>query len=248
MCRNPLFVVMAVLALTLPTPATPAEESEGGNGAFARMARRLLNGATDEVRSIRSTLTIETFVEGESVSMAQELSYELPDKIRNSIQTPLGKQVIVVNGKRGAAITLGGSEPASAQRVEYGLRSLGRQLLVLAGNAGDSRLQVSAAGTETVGSDECNVISVSFMGAESKLWIDPEGKALKQRYKGRHFFEGTPGLVEINYFDYGEMGGALVPRTRTVSFEHQHLATLTVDSLELNPDLNAGLFELPAGE
>ena len=247
MCRNPLFVVMAVLALTLPAPAAPPEESEGGDGAFTRMARRLLNGAADEVRSVRSTLTIDIFVEGESVSMEQELSYELPDKIRNSIHTSLVEQVIVVNGKRGVAIAAGRSEAASAQRVEYGLRSLGRQLLVLAGNAGDPRLQVSAAGTEAVGSDECNVISVSFMGVESKLWIDPEGKALKQRFKGRHFFDGTPGLVEINYFDYGEMGGALVPRTQTVSFEHQHLATLTVDSLELNPDLNAGLFELPAG-
>jgi outer membrane lipoprotein-sorting protein len=243
-----LLVVMMMLAMTLPAHAAPPEETEGAASAFARMTRRLLNGAVDEVRSVRSTLTIDVFVEGESVSMEQELSDELPDKIRNTIRTALVEQVLVVNGKRGVAITGGRTEPASAERVENGLRSLGRQLLLLAGNPGDARLQVSAAGTEAVGSDECDVISVSFMGAESKLWIDPQGKALKQRFKGRHFFEGTPGLVEINYFDYGEMGSAFVPRTWTVRFEHQHLATLTVDSLELNPDLDAGLFELPTGE
>ena len=248
MRRRPCFVAAALVAATVVAPAAPPGESEGEGSAFARMARRLLNGAADEVRAVRSTLTIDTVVEGESVSVEQELSYELPDKIRNSVFTPLGEQVIVVNGGRGVAIAAGRIEPASAERVEYALRSLGRQLLVLAGNAGNPGLRVSASGTEQVGGSECDVVSVSFMGAESKLWIDPEGNVLKQRYKGRHLFDGTPGLVEVGYFDYGEMGGALVPRTWTVSFEHQHLATLTVDSLELNPDLNAGLFELPAGE
>ena len=209
MRRKTMLAGTTLLAAALLQPVGLAQSSE----AFGRLVRTVMNGATDPVRSLRFGITIETGSGGpESLTMEQDLSYELPDKLRNAVRTPLGRQVIVVNGKRGAALAAGRAQPASAERIEYGRQSMGRLLLVLVGNAGDPELRATDRGTEAIDGAACDVVEVSYMGAESTLWIDGEGQALRQRFEGRHFFEGRRGVVEIAYSDTLES-----QRTRNVA-------------------------------
>ncbi len=51
--------------------------------------------------------------------------------------------------------------------------------------------------------------------------------------------------MEVRFSEYKEVDGRLVPHKREISFEGQDLVAETLESLEINPDLNPALFELP---
>ena len=71
---------------------------------------------------------------------------------------------------------------------------------------------------------------------------------LKQTYQGKHPFQGTPGLMEIRFSEYSEIAGRLVPHKHVMTFDGQELASVTLDSLEVNPELELAQFEVPAGD
>ena len=47
---------------------------------------------------------------------------------------------------------------------------------------------------------------------------------------------------------YEEMGGRQVARNQEIRFEGDRLATLILDAMEINPELDPALFELPTAE
>ena len=54
----------------------------------------------------------------------------------------------------------------------------------------------------------------------------------------------TPGVFELRYSDYGDLDGRMLPRKSVMTFEGQKFATVTVDALEVNPELDPSLFEI----
>ena len=132
--------------------------------------------------------------------------------------------------------------------AERGIQQLGRDLLILAYNVGNPELEGVAGGTDDVDGTSCDVVSVSFKGIESRLCINGDGTVLKQSYRGNHPFQGTPGMITMHYSDYVEQAGRLLPRTSSMRFEGEEVATVTIESLEINVDLDASLFELPETE
>ena len=122
---------------------------------------------------------------------------------------------------------------------------MGRDLLVLASNLGNPDLEVVAADTEDVDGTSCEVVVVSFLGAESRLYVDGEGHVLKQTYTGKHPLQGTPGLMEVRYSNYGEVAGRMIPRLHVMSFEGRELASVTLADAQINPELDLSQFEIP---
>jgi len=185
---------------------------------------------------------------GQSMSLVQETSIVLPDKVRHTVQTPMGEQILVINGGKGVGQGGGRTAPLPAEMVEKSLRELGRELMFLADHADAPELDAVAAGSDEVDGVSCEIVSVSFEGIESRLCVDEAGKVLKQTYQGQHPFLGAPGLIELRFTDYAEIDGRRLPRTQTILFEGEAVATQTVESMEINPELDAALFELPATE
>jgi predicted Zn-dependent peptidase len=233
---------------TRPQVEKTASSVEAGGGLFDRMASAMRGGAAEPVRSLQASTNVTVNMGGQSMSMLQETSIALPDKVRHTVQTPMGEQVLVINGGKGVGQGGGRTAPLPADMVEKSLRQLGRELLFLADHAGDPELEAVAAGADEVDGAACEIVSVSFEGSESRLCIDETGKVLKQSYKGQHPFLGTPGLIELRFTDYEEIEGRQLPRTQTILFDGDEVATQTVESMEINPELDAALFELPATE
>ena len=204
---------------TRPQVEKTATSIEAGGGVLARMARAVRGGTAEPVRSVRASTTVTVNMGGQSMSLAQETSIALPDKIRHTVQTPMGEQVLVSNGGKGVGQGGGRTAPLPAEMVERSLRELGRELLFLADHAGSPELEAVAAGSDEVDGVSCEIVSVSFEGTESRLCIDEAGKVLKQSFQGEHPFRGTPGLIELRFTDYAEIDGRQLPRTQTIFFE-----------------------------
>jgi predicted Zn-dependent peptidase len=233
---------------TRPQVEKTASSVEAGGSALTRMARAVRGGAAEPVRAVRASTTVTVKMGGQSISLQQETSIVLPDKIRHTVQSPMGEQVVVINAGKGVAHGGGQTAPLPTEMVEQSLLELSRELLFLADHAESPDVEAVAAGSDEVNGVACEIVSVSFKDIESRLCIDETGKVLKQSYQGEHPFRKTPGLIELMLTDYAEIDGRQLPRTQTTLFEGEEVATQTLESVEINPELDAALFELPATE
>ena len=221
-----------------PTVERTAANLEAGAALLDAMAETLLNGVSERVETLTAKYDLVIEMQGQSMSLGQTVDYVLPNMMRQTVRTPMGDQIVVFNAGRGFISTGGQKQPLPSDRVNEGLRALGRDLLVLSSHRGSPEMEGVAAGTDDVGGSPCRVVAVSYLDAESRLFIDEQGKVLKQTYQGKHPFQGTPGLMEVVFSDYGEIGGRLVPRKQVVSFDGKELANMTLDTMEINPELD----------
>ena len=240
------------LDLTIPPPpdtrpevVKSASNIKAGAKLFAKASKTLAGAAAAPLNAARISYTTALSMGGQQMSVGQDVSFILPNKMRTILKTPMGEQVIVLNEDKGYQGFGGQNQPLPGDSVEEGLKQLGRELLVLAGNAGHPEVEAVAAGTENVNGTECQVVAVTFMGMESRLYVDADGKVVKQAYQGKHPLQGTPGLIEIIFSDYSDVDGRLVAHKRVMSFEGQEVATSTLDSIQINPELDVALFEVP---
>jgi hypothetical protein len=247
-----VFGEVETLDITIPPPpdTRPQVEKTASNVAsgadlLARAAGALLAGKAGTIRSVQAGATVVVSMGGQSMSLGQETSFILPDRIRVSVSTPMGQQVVTINGSAGVMEAGGRSAPVPGEMVESSVRDLNRELLVVLDNAEDPELEAVAAGSDEVDGAACEIVSVTFNGTESRLCVDEAGTVLKQSYQGKHMFQGTPGLVEVRFSEYGDVDGRRLPRRQEIRFEGELLATVTVDSLEINAELDPSLFELP---
>jgi len=233
---------------TRPEIEATAANVEAGAELLERMARKLSNGVEAAVESIQSSQTMVLNMGGQKMSMSQEVAVVLPDKVRQSMKTPMGEMVTVINGGQGVMLQGGTPSPLPPEMAERALKQLGRDLLILSSNVGDPELQAVAGGTDEVDGTACDIVEVTFKGSESRLCINGDGTVLKQSFQGKHPMQGTPGTITLLFSDYVEQAGRMLPRISSMNFEGEEFATVTVESLEINADVDATLFDLPATE
>lgn len=223
-----------------PEVVRSAAALASGAEALNRMATKLINGAGGQLRSAKAKMSIVIKMGGQSMSAGQEHAFVLPNMVRMSVKLPMGEQMMVINGDSGTMSMGGQSAPVPEAQIGETLDNLNRNLLILASKS--SEVEAVSAGAEKVGGTDCDLVSVSLGGIESRLCIDSSGKVLKQSYQGKHPLQGSPGLIEVVYSDYAELGGRYFPKTHSMMFEGQEVLTITVDSLEVNPDLDPAMF------
>jgi hypothetical protein len=179
------------------------------------------------------------------VSLKQTELRVFPDKVRQTLDTPMGVQTLVLSGDTGAAITGLGTQPLPPEAIEEARKDAFHELVFLSRVA--SEADAVAGGVETVDGASCDLIVVTWRGAESRLCVAQDGKVLRQSYPGKNPLTGAPGRVEVTYADWREVAGRQMPFKQTVTIEGQPLATITVESIEVNPEIEASSFEVPKG-
>jgi hypothetical protein len=227
-----------------PAPANPTSANrDAGQRLFSKMAETLSRGPAARVRSARLRFGM-ALKEGASVDFEVELI--LPDQVRQSFRSPAGEQTLVFQGGRGALLTAGPPQPVPPRLAEEARKSVAMDLLVLSGNAADPELVALAAGPGEVDGTPCDRVDVTYLGATSRLCIGVDGRPIEQSFEGQHPFQGTPGRVRIRFRDYAEIGGWLLPRRQEHTFEGEALASAELRSVEVNPELDAARFAIPA--
>jgi len=237
---NTIDIAIAPPADTRPEVERTAESLATGAETLKRMAVKMINGAGEQLRSAKSEMSIVLKMGGQSMEAGQVQSFVLPNMMRTSLKLPMGEQVMVINGDSGKMSMGSQSQPVPAAQISDAMESLNRDLLILASKSGEA--EAVSAGAGHVGDATCDVVSVSLGGTESRLCIDASGQVLKQSYQGKHPLQGSPGLVEVVFSNYAEFGGTYFPTTQSMLFEGEEVLTITVNSLEVNPDLDPAMF------
>jgi len=182
---------------------------------------------------------------GQQMQLGQEIAYALPDKVRSTFKTPMGDQVMVVDGDQGFVVAGGQTRDLPPERIADLMKTLERNLMVLTRYAGDPGLEALAGGTEKVDGQSCTLVQVAYNDLDSQLCIDDAGHVIKQSYQGKHPLQGTPGLIEVVFEDYSDVAGHMVPHTQIMSFDGQQIATLKLESLDVNPQIDPATFARP---
>jgi predicted Zn-dependent peptidase len=230
---------------TQPVVLRSPANLEAGRALFAKMVDGMTESGAAEIASVVSDSTIAFSLGGQTMSLTQDMSLVLPDKLHQTIKTPMGDQMLVINGDQGYMKAGGQTQPLPGSAIEDQLKDLGRELLVLMGNRDNPEMEALAAGSDNVDGTSCDLMAVNFMGSESRICVADDGTVIRQSYQGKHPMQQTPGMIEVRFSEYSEISGHLIAHKQVMTFEGQPLATITLNSIELNPDIDSTIFEMP---
>ena len=218
-----------------------AETLAAGKALLTRSAE-YINGGNAPATTLDGDYTITLSTGGQTMSVGQQVTIQLPDKLRQTVKTPVGDRTIVINGSRGMVLAGGRTQPAPESEIAKKVEDLNRELLVIAGRVDDAA--AVAAGTDEVDGRACTVVVVTLDGTETVLCVDDNGKIVSQTYPGKHPMQGTPGEIQVVYSDYRDVGGYNLPHKLVMNFDGQEFATVSTNSIAVNTDLDASMFEI----
>ena len=185
---------------------------------------------------------------GQSMSLKQNTLMVFPDKTRQEISTPVGDQIVVINGGEGFTQMGDKIQPLSPAMLEEQTKEQGRSLNHLLRYHDDPALEMIAAGEEKIDGADCQILAASFKGVDSRLWVAPDGKVLKQGYQGTNPLTRAPGMVEAILSDYRPEGPLLIPHQQTRRMGGEEVMTIKLTLFEINPKVEEGVFNKPEGK
>lgn len=248
--KNLLTVHLLAGFLALVASVSAAGASATGTGATELLARfaAATKGSVSDLRSIRKLTTVSTRMGERSVTTEQRVEVIFPDRIRRTILAGDEEQAIVINAGQGFLAAEGLMLPLPEGRLDEAAAQLGRDLLLLAASVGEADLRATEIGSDVRSGRACHMIEISRAAVHSRLCLDERGVALSQSFVSRHPMSNLPGTIEILFEDYREAGGVFYPFRQKLTFQGEEIVTVTVLSLEINPDLPDALFEGPSPE
>ncbi len=232
---------------TTPKVAKNAAALEAGKQTWTKVAKALGGDVLKKAETVRAGASVALKMGGQSMSLKQNTTIVFPDKVRQAITTPLGDQTVVINGGDGFMVMGDKVQALPAAVLQEQTKEEGRNLVYLLHYYDDPAMEILAAGEEKIDGADCQIVALTFKGVESRLWIAPDGKILKQTYQGMNPLTRTPGMIESILSDYQPEGALLVPRHQVRKIDGEELMTITHDSLEINPKIDLNLFKKPAG-
>lgn len=231
------------IAIAPPPSSAPEVVKSASNVAAGReiLARAAKSMAGEgELDSMTVDYDVALTFQGQEIAIGQALTIDLPSKMRQTVRSPFGEQVVVINGEQGFAEQGGQRQPLPAPMIAQSWESVWRDPLVLVAAGAKGQVEAVAAGE----GDGCAMVAVELKSVESRLCVDPAGRVVRQIYQGKHPLTQTPGEIEIAFTDFESIDGRQVPRTRVMHFDGSKLATMTMKSFEANGTLDAALFAI----
>ncbi|MDH3746379.1 MAG: insulinase family protein, partial [Acidobacteriota bacterium] len=246
------FGEVQVVDITIPSPEiqlAAVEATEEGAAAgrelFATVVAAL-GGSNEPAEALKTVEETVVNMQGQTMAISQESLIVYPDRVYAAVSTPMGEQVMVVDGDEGFMAMGGQSRPVPAEQIERQLKNFAHDLQYVLRYSDAEDLEAVSAGEEEVAGTHCSILALTFNGEASRWWVDGEGRVLKAAYQSNHPFTQAPGLFEVLFSDYREVEGRLVPHKQVTSVDGTQLLETTLKTFEVNPAVDATLFEKPA--
>jgi hypothetical protein len=237
------------LRASAPTPETIAdapEIREQGAAAIAaavagiggRERLSALSGFEIRVKAVLTTPRGEMELAGHSV-------VQFPDRMRREMVFPNGSMTEVLAGDSAFAQTAQGVVPlAEARRLDL-VRSMLRDPVALLKLSLERDLLAVAAGTIDDDGQRLVLVRVELDGEAMTLGIDPPtGRVMRLAYQGQNV-AGVQGETVQRYSDFREVDGLLLPFASVSTSNGEPMVEISVESLELDPEIAADTFALP---
>jgi predicted Zn-dependent peptidase len=230
---------------TAPKAEKTAATEETGKKVWAQVVRALGGEALQKTDAIKLICTVALKIGEQSVSLKQDITMAFPDKFRLVMATPMGEQTIVVVGNEGFAKMGDKVTPLPEEAIADQAKERSRSLTFLLRYNDDAELQVLANGEEKIDGTNCQILALSRQGVESRLWVAPDGKVVKQTYQGAHPVTRAPGAMETLMSDYRAEGPFWVAHKIVQRMEGQDVMTVTLETFEANPKIDPEIFKKP---
>jgi zinc protease len=210
--------------------------------AAAEKLTKVLGGEAkvNAVKTLHQSLTLEQ----EGAEMQIELSVVYPDRQVQTIKTPQG-EVIQVLTPASAFLKMGTQVrdlPPPMHKSQ--LAGMKHDFLNVLQHAADPKYTFIATGKEKVGEVEATVVEVNADGAVTRWWLGPEGELLQEQYTELGQF--GPSKLIMKYSDWKSFDGLRFPtKYQMHSGDESGDSTLTLNAMEINPVVDAAVFERP---
>lgn len=237
------------IAIPPPPDAAPKVAKTGATAAagkqvLGRVVAALGGKDAGTVKAIRAKTKMTVSLGGQSMQLGQTMLLAFPDRLRQTVQSPMGEQTMVIGDGAAFALVGGQVKDLPSPMVDKARKDLSHDLRSIVRYSADA--EAVGAGKEDVDGVACDVVAVTLRGVESRLWVAPDGKVLKQSYQGENPMTRSPGTVEVRFSDYRDLGGRQVPHKQVVVIEGQEFATYDLESFEVDPAVEATAFQKPA--
>jgi len=223
---------------------TPAAVAAGAE-IVGKAARTLGGEDPASIQAVFRSGTVTLYGEGMPGPMHAEMLLVFPDRMRMALKTPVGEMAIVFDGDAGFRVMAGQVFDLQPVMVAEAREELPREIVYLTKHLGDPDLDPVAAGEEEIDGVPCKIVAVTLGDTESRLWVDAQGRVLKQAYMGKHPTQRTPGYIEVYYSDYRNVGGSQFPFGQVLKFDEKDAQKIDYDSVRINPEVDPSLFEKP---
>ncbi len=224
-------------------PAASAEDMAAGR-EMVMAARETLGGsAFDEIDNMR----VVTQQQGNTSTLV----VNLPDQLRTDISTPMGELTVIDDGQSMQLRTPQGVQPAPPQLRSQINSQLWRTLPYLMARLNHDDLSFESQGETTMDGTTFQAVLVQPPAGDAyTLYLDPDSQR-PQRISFQTINPQTGQQVQITqtFSDYRDVGGITVPFqtvTTQAMGEQEQTIESTIQNLEVNADLEAGLFTLEA--
>ncbi len=225
--------------------AKPAASSAEAKAMLAQVVQGM--GGKDKVHSVKSVRIKGTRLaktpQGD-VNLELEAVYALPDRVRMSLQTPMGEMVRVLNPE-GAFMMMGGGtrDLPAAQREEF-VKAVKRDMLIVAQQADNPKYIFTVVGSEKIGEVDAQILEIDADGSSLSWYVDPAtGHVLRASYQSM----GMAGPEEIvqDFSEWKTVDGLTMPFRSTMQINGQEGGWMQAGEVQLNPEVDPKQFEKP---
>jgi zinc protease len=237
-----------------PPPAAKEEKSEkptASNEEGKELAAKVVaamggEGKLASIKALKAQLTLTQKTPQGDFPMHMETIIVFPDRLHAVMDTPNGTMNIVVTPKVAFMAMPGpGTRDLPASQKAETLEQIKRDPIFIAAHSKDPNMFFRAAGTEKVGDTEARIVDINAEGTFIRWFVDPQsGHILKETY--RTVSQNGPVQGETDMGNWKAVDGLNVPFTRRNKQDDQDTSTAEYTALELNPTVDAKLFEKPA--
>jgi zinc protease len=238
--------------ISIPEPETARAEvtEEGTQRASELLAKAVdsMGGAlVDTIHSFRATGTAVQKTPQGDMQIQLTSTFVYPGSLRQELKLPFGTVVMVLTPEGGFADTPQGVMDLPESQRENVEKSARRSPLMLLRARNDPDFVATVAGSAEVDGTPVELVQVEQEGDVTTLGIDPTtGRLLQVSYQGTSGMGGAPGEVTQTFSDFREVDGLTYPFSVVGSFNGEQSMSLSIDSIEVDPEIEAAAFTKPA--
>ncbi len=249
------FGPVTTIDVTIPEPASAGGSAKGpaptsstaeGKALLAKVVEGLGGRETvGAVKAIRRKATMLQKTPDGDVNIDAVAVSAFPDRLRRTMQLPMGEVTAVVNGNSGFLIAMGMPRDLPPPMKDAMISDLKREILQVAQQSESPKYVFSVGGAEKIGEVETLILDINADGAPARWYVDPQtGRVLRVSYQTVDR-EGPVQRVN-DYSDWRTVDGISLPFKNRVTNNGTDGGGSEVTEVEFNPTVDPKLFEKPA--
>ncbi|MEO7398256.1 MAG: pitrilysin family protein, partial [Ilumatobacteraceae bacterium] len=226
--------------ITIPTAApgavaavkVPAASNADGKALLGKVIASL--GGVAKIRAIqavRQTGSAALTTPQGAMTLSSESLVVFPDRVRQSLVTPMGQMTMVASGSSGFMSMPQGVRDMPASQRDALLGAVRQNPLYVAQHADDPAWRFTAGGTEKVGAVDARVLDIAGEGVQVRWYVDPaSGRVLRSLSRET----GAQGPVEqvSDFSDFRATDGISAPFKIVQTQGGQPYATITITEVD----------------